>query len=478
MISVLLSLGSAQTMANNMAIELPTIGRISSTTISEEQRIGSAWLKQYRRQVSTSSDPIINDYLEQLINYLASFSQTNYPSLSLVVAKNTNLNAFAVPGGIIGIHTGLFNYAKNEQQLAAVIAHELAHLSQRHYARGVEKQKGQSLTTMATLLASLILIATTEGDAGIAALSASQAYAIDQQLRFSRTFEREADRIGMDILVKANMDPHAIEAMFEQMERLTRFSSKPPEFLLTHPLTSNRIVDAINLARNYPKRQFDENINYEFVRARALLETEESPQQGIIRFKNELSGFDTSIDGSRYGLLTALTDDKQFDEADKLATILLSKYPENPILHISKSNILAGQGRINDAVSEIKRRSEQQPDYYPLAAQLIHLYREQRNYSAATSLLLKTLTTRKEDPSLWYELAEISGLNNNIVLLHKARAEYFILHADFDNAEQQLTALIERKKIDNTANKENTELYAYAKERLTELPSLRKLNTL
>jgi predicted Zn-dependent protease len=455
--------------ANN-SIELPSIGDISVTTISEEQRIGSAWLKQYRRQVPTSADLIIIDYLEKLLESLASHSDVDYPSLSLVVAKNPSLNAFAVPGGVIGIHTGLFNYAKTEQQLASVLSHELAHLSQRHYARGVDKQKSQSLTTMATLLASLILVATTDGDAGIAALSASQAYAIDQQLRFSRSFEREADRIGMDILVKAGMDPHATEAMFTQMERLTRFSSKPPEFLLTHPLTTNRIIDAINLARQYPKREVTENINYQLVRARALLDTEESPQQAIIRFRRELSGFDTSIDGSRYGLAVALNDDEKFDEAEKNLQILLEKYPDNLILRITQSDILAGKGQAEAAIMSIKALLKQHPSYFPLAMQLSQLYRRQQNYTDAKNVLIQMSEQRKQDPAIWYELAEVAGLNNDTSQLHKARAEYFILHANFDNAEQQLQALLTREGL---INKQSL-FYLYAQQRIENLDKLRK----
>lgn len=469
-----LAIGSLLTLSCALShaapIELPTIGRLSNTTIAEEERIGAAWLKQYRRHVSTSTDPIITYYLENLLARLDAHIDTNYSSLSLVVAKNSSLNAFAVPGGVVGVHTGLLRYAKTEPQLASVLAHELAHLSQRHFARGQEKQKSQSITTIAGLLASLVLAATTEGDAAIAAFSTSQAYAIDQQLRFSRSFEQEADRIGLSILVKAGLDPHATEDVFEQMDRITRFSSLPPEYLLTHPLTDTRIVDAINLARNYPKQVTPENINYQFVRARALLDTEDSPQQAIIRFRNELSGFDTSIDSSRYGLAIALNDNQEYDEAAELLRILLKKYPENRILLIAYSTALAGQGKSNEAIKSIQVLRQQHPSYYPLALQLSDLYRSTRDYKRSSELLEEATKTRLEDPSIWYELAEVAGLNNNISLLNKARAEFFILYANFANAEQQLRELLKREK----AKKETTDFHTYATARLQELDTLRK----
>lgn len=439
-----------------------------STATYEERRIGAAWLKQYRRRAPISTDPAINEYVEQLLNKLVTNSGIKNPKLSVVVTRNRSLNAFAVPGEVIGVHTGLFNYAKTEQQLASVLAHELAHLRQRHYARSVEKQKQQSITTMAALLASLVIVANTDGDEGGAALSATQAYAIDQRLRFSRAFEREADSIGMEIMVKSNMDPHAMEGMFGQMERISRFSPTPPEFLLTHPLTNRRIVDAINIARKYKKQAFPENPHYQFVRARAILASEKSPQQAIERFRGELSGFDTSLDGSRYGLALALTNNRQFKAAQEVIDELIKKHPSNALLTITLSDTLAGQGRTQEAINLVLAEQQKKPNYFPLTLQLSELYRLQKKYDSAKELLNTLSSQRSEDPFIWHELAEVSGLADDILLLHKARAEYFILHGDFANAEQQLNEL-------ENKTKNNSELKRYATQRLGELNTLRQL---
>lgn len=456
---------------SNTPVALPSIGRLSQAVTAEEQRIGQAWLKHYRRQVATSSDPIVIAYLESLLAMLASHSDIYNQSLSLVVAKNNTLNAFAVPGGVIGIHTGLLSYAKTEQQLASVISHELAHLSQRHYARSIEKQKGQSAAVIAGLLAGIILAATTEGDAGAAAISATQAYAINQQLSFSRGFEREADRIGMGILARAGMSPHATAEMFEEMDKLTRFSSKPPEFLLTHPLTTNRQIDAINLARQYPKTVVPDNINYQFVRARAMLETAESPQQALQRFKDELSGFDTSVDGNRYGLALALIENRAFDRAREILDELHQKYPDNLILKIADIDLLAKSQSFTRAIEDMQTLIKKHPDYYPLPFFLSQLHRQNNDFLSAVDALSELSENRPEDPLVWYELAEISGLASKLSLLNKARAEYFILHANFDNAEQQLKALKEREPANST-------LANYAEERLQELDTIRSRSVL
>ena len=158
-------------------IKLPSIGSSSGNSIStqEEYRLGQEWLRLFRRQSPIINDPIINHYVENLLARLTSHSPLHQQQLSVIVVDNPMLNAFAVPGGVIGVHTGLFAFADNEQQFASVLSHELAHLSQRHYARSLQQQRSQTIPTMAALLASLVVLATTDGDAGIAALTATQA---------------------------------------------------------------------------------------------------------------------------------------------------------------------------------------------------------------------------------------------------------------------------------------------------------------
>lgn len=187
LIPMILASGISMTAAAE--IELPMLGDTSSSMISpvQERVLGQKWLRLYRSQVPTSSDPLIIDYLEKLLDRLAAHSQLENKDLELVLVQNNTLNAFAVPGGIIGVHTGLLSYARTENQLASVLAHELAHLSQRHYARQLEQQKNMTAPFYAGMLASLVLLATSgSSDAGMAALATTQAAALDAQLRFSR----------------------------------------------------------------------------------------------------------------------------------------------------------------------------------------------------------------------------------------------------------------------------------------------------
>ncbi len=422
------------------SMDLPDIGAnpIGSVSTREEYRLGQTWLRLFRRQSPIDSEPVVNYYIKSLLSKLAGHSALNQQKLSLVIVDNPTINAFAVPGGIIGVHTGLFVFAENEQQFASVLSHELAHLSQRHYARAVQQQRNQNIPTMAALLGSLVILATTDGDAGMAALTATQAARLDSQLRFSRSFEQEADRIGMNILINADMNPHSIAEMFENMLRASRYSQRPPEFLLTHPITERRIADARNRSLQYPLRQYAHNIDYQLVRAQVLFRQEKTVPQAIKRFQSELSGVNISNEGSRYGLILALTADKQYAAAMKHLELLLQKHPDNPMLSIAESRIAVASGQLQLAVNVTMSALQRAPDNYPLIIHYSELLVAQNKMQESAELLRKLSVKHGSDPHIWYLLAETEGLAGNIVGVHQARAEYFILIGDFEQASRQL----------------------------------------
>lgn len=460
---------SGQISANN---ELPSIGSgVSQTSLAEEKRLGQTWLRLYRRQVPISSDPYLIDYTESLLERLAKQNPAAGDHFSLVIVRNNSLNAFAVPGGIIGVNTGLYNYAQTEDQFASVLAHELAHLSQRHYARRVEKQKGQQLIGMAALLGSLIIAATGNAEAGIAAIQASQAGIIDQQLRFSRSFEEEADRIGMTTLVNAGFDAHSMADMFQQMQRASQYSTQPPEFLLTHPVTAKRIADAENRSRNLPSQHSPSSLYYDLIRSRALFKQEETPQQAIARFESELKGFSPSKEGSRYGLVLALIAAKQYAKADTELAPLIEQYPEQIMFISAQADIDAANKGLSSAIQGLENALAKIPDNYPLNVHYSRLLASNSNFTKAADTLNKLRRQRPEDPFVWYHLAELAGLAGDILTLHKARAEYFILYGDFDRAENQLNNVI--KKFGD-----NKEEVAAAQQRLKELKKIKETSVL
>lgn len=422
--------------------DLPVLGDATSGVISlqQEYELGRAWLRAFRSGVRTLDDPQLQLYLEQLLYDLASYSALDNPRLELVIVNNPTMNAFAVPGGVVGAHTGLLRFAESEDELASVLAHELAHLSQRHFARRVQSQRASSMGTMAGLLAGIILAATVGGDAGMAAITATQAAALDSALRYSRQNEQEADRIGIETLYRSGRDPKAVSDMFERMLTASRFTGqRPPEFLLTHPLTENRIADARNRIGNYPARHYPAAPQYAYMRARALIHIDGNAQRSINRFTNELEGESLSKRASRYGLALAQARAGKHQEAWQTLAPMIEEEPRNLTFQLAALELENNAGRYEDALSRISSLQQLHKNNYALQRSKAEIFLKQGDHNASQQVLEDLSRKRPEDPEVWFQLAEVSGLAGDIVAVHKARAEYFVLIGVFDKARQQLT---------------------------------------
>ncbi len=433
-------------------LKLPKLGEASTSMFSAEyeHQLGRAWLRIFRRQVKTLDDPLLFDYLENLIYNLATHSQLEDRRLELVIVDNPTINAFAVPGGVIGVHNGLFMYAQTEDELATVLAHELAHLSQRHFSRGVEFQKTQQPLTLAAMLAGFLLMATAGGDAGMAALSAAQAAAQDSALRYSRSNEQEADRIGMQTMAAAGMDPNAAPVMFERMLQAARYSSgnRIPEFLRTHPLSENRIADTRNRARQYPKMIRPQNLDYQLMRARVANQLADTPAKAIEKFRGELQGTPRSREAAQYGLVLALTDAGRVDEAALQLDGIWSGSPDRLEYIIADAEIDMARNQSHKAVEKLRRRLELSPGNHPLVMTYARALMKDQQAHVAEQVLVEQSKLRPNDPALWYLLAEVQGLSGNIIGLHQSRAEYFILNGVLDEAEKQLNYALKLTRND------------------------------
>lgn len=450
-------------------IELPDLGDTSSSLFSPEQEynLGRNWLKVFRSRVKTDTDPLMHDYLEHLIYRLATQSQLKDRRITLVVVDNKALNAFAVPGGVVGINNGLLLYAQTEDQLASVIAHELAHLSQRHFARGQEQQARNAIPNMAALLASIVLLATSGTDAGIAALSATQAASIQNQLRYSRSMEQEADRIGMQTLVKADMNPSAMGDMFDEMQRSMRFQgTRPPEFLLTHPVTEKRIADARNRARKYPAKPESDTLDFHLMQARAQLHTAENPAQALRRFQSAVDNHSDNMTANRYGLAMALIANNQSAEANTIIDALLKEHPHTLAFLILKAEYFNSVKEYGKARELLQKQLELNPGNYPLTVRYAETLLLANAPAEAARVLKRQVVKQPDNPHLWYLLAETHGLAGDILGVHEARAEYFVLTGVFTQAQKQLIYALKLIPDDYPAQ-------ARIKERIREIEELK-----
>ncbi len=427
----------------NEELKLPNLGESSTSLFSAEYeyKLGRAWLRMFRSQAPTINDPLLFDYLENLIFSLVTHSQLEDRRIDLVLVDNATINAFAVPGGVIGVHNGLLLYAQTEDELATVLAHEIAHLSQRHFSRRVEFQQNQAPLNYAAMLAGLVLMATAGGDAGMAALMAGQAAAQDSALRYSRSHEAEADRVGMQTMVKAGMDPHAAPAMFERMLQASRYAggNRVPEFLRSHPLSENRIADTRNRAQEYPKTIRPAKLDYQLMRARVVNQLADTPEEAIQKFRGELEGSTRSREAAIYGLVLALTSAGRAEEASLELDAIWSGSPDRIEYLIADAEIDMARNKPELAVEKLRKQVELNPGNHPLTmAYATALMRDDQAH-VAEEVLLDQTKVQPKDPGLWYLLAEVQGLSGNIAGLHQARAEYFILNGIFGEAEKQLT---------------------------------------
>ena len=421
---------------------LPSLGdRISGTvSLDQEYAMGQRFLSQIRRSATTISDPLLTGYLESVTYKLASRSQLTDHRLSFVIIDSQALNAFAAPGGIIGVNTGLFLNAVTEAEFASVMAHEISHVSQRHFARGIDEAQSGRIPQMAALLASVMVMATSEAGHGAAAISAVQGRNLENQLRFSRSNEAEADRIGQNIMVSAGFDPKGMSDLFERLIAINRFGRRPPEFLLSHPVTESRIADARSRVFRYPNREYKDNFEYQFARARVEARYAEDKkayvEERINRLENSKGEFEKT--SNAYGLVMALWGNKQYKDAHTVLEPLLLKDPNRISLAVTQSEILTSQNESRQAISFLDRHLQINPGNHALTMAYANALIQNRDYSAASKLIQRHSTSRPDEHQLWYLLAETQGQAGNISEVHQARAEYFRLIGDFRRAREQL----------------------------------------
>ena len=259
----------------NLDTSLPDLGDVSQTVLTpqDEERIG----EQIMRDVSTSDDVVqdieIIDYLNALGNRLVAASSDKLQKFNFFVVQDNSINAFAMPGGVVGVHTGLIAVSNSESELASVLGHEIGHVSQHHLARMLAAQKYDTFKNIAGIALAL-LVARSNPELANGALAASSAVGVQRQLDYTREHEREADRVGLSILDAAGFDARAMPAFFTTLQRGTRFTEgTAPSFLRTHPLTAERISDVTNRVEAMPYRQVADSLTFNLVKAKLRANT-------------------------------------------------------------------------------------------------------------------------------------------------------------------------------------------------------------
>jgi len=422
---------------------LPNIGGSGGGGLISDQQeaeIGRQVMISIRRSAPRITDPLVYDYLSSIVYRLVPYASLSNTDLTLTLIDDPAINAFAVPGGVVGVNGGLFLNSVTEQQFASVLAHELAHLSQRHFARRLEQQKNSAPLALAGMIAGIVLTAVTQSDIGIAAIAGTQALAIQNMLSYSRANEQEADRVGLDILASAGMDPRGMHEMFEIMMRQNRLQGhQVPEYLSTHPLTQSRVSDTRNRAEQYPHNKVHESQEYHLIRSRLQVHYTASPEVAVETFKGYLSRPGAEKNSAlRYGLAVAYQENNQADKAASILEELLANNPGRITFQVTLAEVMIKQDRLKEARALLEDALARNPGNYPIVYTLAEAEIADGSGAAAAEHLRQLARQLPAQEHIWLTLAEAEGIARNIVGVHRARAEYDALMGDLESAQRQL----------------------------------------
>jgi predicted Zn-dependent protease len=425
---------------------LPDLGDVSQTVLTpqQERQIGQQSMLEIRTSRQYLDDAEINDYLNQLGDKLVENSADPALNFTFFALNDYSINAFAMPGGFIGVNAGLLLTTQSEAELAAVLSHEIAHVTQHHLARMLAGQQNDSLASMAAL-AVAILAARNNPQASQAAIVGTQAHAVQKQLDFTRAYEQEADRIGLDTLQKSGFDTHAMPEFLERLQKATRLlEGNMPGYLRTHPITSERIADIENRVQKQSYRQTPDSLNFQLVRTK-LIAAQKTAPDAIAYFSDALNTqkYGDPI-AQRYGLVSALLRSNNIDRATQELASLRNLAQNNPMATNNPMiETLTGQVKRaakNDAAALAFYRNAVQnfPQHRALIYDYADLLLQSNQAETAVKLLTEQLTRHPSDTTLYNLQARGYAMQGKRLEQHQALAYSYAWQGNLHAAIEQL----------------------------------------
>src|SRR5215471_16560355 len=350
--------------------DLPDLGSPAATVLSQsdEYRLGAMVAKELRDKNGLVEDPEISEYINNIGQRLAAQSAMGGQNFHYFVVKDTSINAFAVTGGYVFINAGLILATSTESELAGVMAHETAHITQHHIARMLVDQSRQSLATAAMMIGAILLGAVGGGQAAEGALAATQGMAVQHQINFTRDNEWEADRVGIGYLAGAGFDPNGMGSMFETMARHEGLAATYiPAMLIDHPMDTDRIAEQRARAAQFPPRTGKDSESYELIRERVRVLTATGDVDQSLQYAQKIAHGEDNL-GNRYGMALALMKGNHADdeEAVKLLTALVQQHEGLTLLHAALGQAQARAGHTQQALATFQRAEELFPRNVPI----------------------------------------------------------------------------------------------------------------
>ncbi|HHH39255.1 MAG TPA: M48 family peptidase [Sedimenticola sp.] len=442
LLSILFSLLSP--LGAGQEYNLPEMGDPSGSLLSpvEEKRLGQAFMRSVKRSMKVIATPMMTSYIQSLGDRLVQHSEAPGREFHFFLVDSPQINAFAGPGGFIGVNTGLVIITESESELASVVSHEIAHVTQNHLLRTFNSVRQLSLPATALAIAAVVLgAATNNAQAGLAAATGLQAGVAQAQINFTRANEIEADAVGIHTLAEAGFDPQAMADFFERMGKATRLydNGKVPEFLRTHPVTPNRTAAARARAAQYPYRQRPDSLRYHLFRATLKALDFSSPKAAVKHFSRTLKERRyRNEEGERYGYVLALIADQNYREANRQLKMLLDKRPDQIEYIVAHALLLKHSGNAEEALDVTRKALELYPGDYPLSMFYAQALIDQQHPKEALRVLEELLRGRPQDELLFKLLAQAASDAGKPNLARQYLAEYYYLSGALEPAIQQL----------------------------------------
>ncbi len=423
-----------------LADDLPDLGDASQSALSpvQERKLGEGIMAQIRSDPAYLDDPEVSDYLNSLGYRLVSNSPDPAGPFEFFAIADGSINAFALPGGFVGVHTGLLRAAQSESELASVLSHEIAHVTQRHIARLIAAQQRVGLASLAAL-AVAILAARSNSQVSAAAIAAAQAGAIQSQLNFTREHEREADRIGLQIMEKSGFDVHAMPVFFERLQKATRvYETGAPSYLRTHPLTFERIADIQSRIEGVPFRQIPDSLDFQLVRAR-LAAQDGNAREAVTNFDRLLEEHKFGTEAAaRYGLVVALLRAGDKVRARKELALLLGLKAKSPMIDALAAQTLIEVGEVEKGLAIYRDGLRANPSRKALVYGYANALLAANRAADAIQFLGDRLDSRNLDPQIFQFQARAYTAMGKQLLQHRALAEAYVLRGNLPAAIEQL----------------------------------------
>jgi len=449
-LSAMLLVISADARSDNNPLRLPDMGESVDQYMSaeQEQQLGTAFMRNVRRSLPVIDDPQIARYIQSLGQRLATHSNQPQRRFRFFVVNNPNINAFAGPGGYIGVHSGLILAAQNEDELAAVLAHELAHVTQRHLARAYQSASNMSLPLTAAVIAAIILGGQANmGQVGEATLAAAAAGSAQQQINFTRSNEQEADRIGMQTLARSGYASDAMRRFFIRLQQADYYQEDSAlEFLRSHPLTVSRIAGSDDpLATLQPEMKINQGQTpdqtlFQLMQARIRVLTMTDTGRLAAYFNKQ----NLKSDANDFGQALTAIRQRQYDKARDILSGLLGKSPDNLSYTLASIENELANGTTTRALAILKDSLHLYPNDPPLTVLYARTLLKDGQYDMAANMLRRYLRNVEPSPLLYSLLSEAEGKNDDPAAAHQAMAEYYFLNGDGPGALKQIQLALEQ----------------------------------